>query len=107
MLKMIEELGRMERGKKLLGKQSYVSESETNILSAGELSFCSFVFKKLKMGLLNAIFVLFIHLQTRQAIRRTRQAGSEEAGLKHKTSWSLLGSDTAQVTSLMPQLSLV
>ena len=99
---------RMERGKKLLGKQSYVSESETNNLSAGELCFCSFVFKKLKAKiLLNSIFILFVFLQTRQAIGRTRQDGGKEAGLKHKTSWSLLGSDTAQVTSPVPQLSLV
>lgn len=46
-LKMMEELVRMERGKTLLGKQSYVSESQTNNLSAGELCFCSFVFTKL------------------------------------------------------------
>lgn len=45
-LKIMEELVSMER-KKLLGKQSYVSESETSNLSAGELCFCSFVFTKL------------------------------------------------------------
>lgn len=38
-LKMMEELMRMGRVKKMLGKQSYVSESDTNNLSAGKLCF--------------------------------------------------------------------
>lgn len=51
---------RLKRGKKL-GKQSYVSESQTNNLSAGELCLCSFVFMKLNMNCLkfNFYFICF------------------------------------------------
>lgn len=49
MLKMTEELMRMGRMKKM-GKQSYISESETNNLSAGELRcFCSVIIMKLEV----------------------------------------------------------
>lgn len=90
----------------MLGKQSHVSESETNNLSAGELWWCLFVSKKLKVSSFKFSFYVFF-LQRSQEMGRTRQDGGEEAGLRCKTSQSLLGSDTAQVTSPVPRLSLV
>lgn len=62
---------RMER-KKLLGKQSYVSESESNNLSAGELCFCSFVFTKLcfcslVFTKLSPLIYFFFHKEVKQS----------------------------------------
>lgn len=56
----------MERGKKLLGKQSHVSESETNNLSAGELWFCLFVSKKLKVSSFKFNFYVPFYKEAKQ-----------------------------------------
>lgn len=100
------ELVRVERGKKLLGKQSYVSDSETNYLSAGQLWFWSLVFTKLEVSPFKYHFN-FVFSQTSQAIRRIGEDGGEERGMKRKASRSLLGSETSQVTSPVSQLSLL
>lgn len=105
MLKMTEELMRMGMVKKMLGKQSYMSESETNNLSAGKLCFCSLVIMKLEVWFLifNFYFIggFCVFLQTSQAIRRTKQDSDEETAEMQNT-LVLLGSDPTQVTSPVP-----
>lgn len=56
MLKMTEELMRMGMVKKMLGKQSYMCESETNNQSAGKSWFCSLVIMKTEVSFLLSNF---------------------------------------------------
>lgn len=81
MLKMTEDLMRMGSVRKM-GKQSYISESETNNLSTGKLWFCLFVIMKLEVSFFKFNFyficVFWVFLQTIQAIRRTKQDNDEE-----------------------------